>query len=150
CGADPVRRRVGARPAAHRTALQAAWQQLALQFRLSVLSARRQSRMSQSCQRGNPLLRGGTDQPGRQLAALDPGHFQVDERSLADFILFARRYARNVRFPGEDAPAGASWEPFFDQDLSVSLATLASLPLRRFLDFKNALRRFLTQGETLD
>lgn len=105
--------------------------------------------MTHPCQRSNPLIRGGTDQNTRRLDALSADHFKVDERTIADFILFARRYARNVRYYGNGATDTTSWERFFEQDISVNLATLATLPLQRFIDFKDALRAFLEQGETL-
>ncbi|WP_432695155.1 baseplate J/gp47 family protein [Marinobacterium sp. YM272] len=102
--------------------------------------------MSHPCNRPNPLKLSGTSRADRRLKALQPDHFQVDERTLADFILFARRYADNIRYYGHDAPENASWRPLFEQDVSVNLAALASLPLSSFLQFKQSLVSFLKQG----
>ena len=99
--------------------------------------------MSHPCHRSNPLKRSGTDRQQRSLAALAPAHFAVDERTMADFILFARRYAANLKFYGSGVSADASWQPFFEQDISVNLAELASLPLQTFIRFKDDLVRFL-------
>lgn len=105
--------------------------------------------MSTSCQSNNPLQRNGSDQISRQLAALSADYFQVDERSLADFILFAQAYSKNIRFYGEGASSDSSWQTFFEGDPSVPLATIANLPYQEFLDFNQSLRRFLQQGTNL-
>jgi len=99
--------------------------------------------MSHPCQRKNPLVRSGTDRSSRQLPALATDYFVADERSLADFILFARRYMANIKFYGEGAPVDANWQPFFEQDISVNLATLASSPLKPFVAFKDELINYL-------
>lgn len=102
--------------------------------------------MKHPCQRANPLVRSGTDRQSRLISALDPTHFQVDERSLADFILFARRYAENIRFHGDGSVT--TWRKFFEKDISVTLARLANLPLKLSVSFKDDLVKFLQNSET--
>ncbi len=103
--------------------------------------------MKHPCQRNNPLLRSGTDRQSRIIDALDSDHFRVDERSLADFILFARRYAENIRFYGDGS--NTNWVRFFEKDISVTLARLSSLPLKLTLAFKDDLVRYLKEAQTV-
>ncbi|TCI01885.1 hypothetical protein EZV61_16605 [Corallincola luteus] len=106
--------------------------------------------MTDSCKRDNPLHRRGSDQQSRQLAALSPDHFKVDERTLADFLLFARRYSEQIRFYGPGANASSDWKPFFQQDVSVVLAGLSQLPYRQYLTFSQALKTFLASDPNAD
>ncbi len=100
--------------------------------------------MNPHCQRPNPLVRSGSDRKSRVIQALDVNHFQVDERSVADFILFARRYAENITFHGSDQTL--NWKKFFEKDSSVTLARIANLPLSLGLHFKDDVVRFLQQS----
>lgn len=77
--------------------------------------------------RRNPSRRGGTSQADRRLPGLSPGHVGIDERTIADRIVFASEMARHLRFPtttGGDATGG--WSRFFSGDLSALLAGLAA------------------------
>ncbi len=60
------------------------------------------------------------------LAALRPSSAQVDERDVADLLVYATRYARLVRYhTPSNAPAG-SWEAFLEQDVSTLVALIAT------------------------
>ena len=52
--------------------------------------------MSQACQHPNPLVRDGVSQQQRQTEALSPDFVRVDERELADFLVFAHGLAKQV------------------------------------------------------
>ena len=91
----------------------------------------------------------GSSQRGRYLKALDPAYAPVDGRSLEDLLVFAKRYAAQIRFydvpestieapalpqtqtqgPKGAAPqasaAHPSWREFFRRDLAVIAASIA-------------------------
>lgn len=61
--------------------------------------------------------RDGTSQTDRVLPALDPGYVTVDERSIADFLAFAREYAKELTyFDAQNQPAG-TWSGFLPESL---------------------------------
>lgn len=61
------------------------------------------------------------------LEALRPSSAQVDERDVADLLVYATRYARLVRYhTPSNAPAG-SWEAFLEQDVSTLVALVATV-----------------------
>src|SRR5271154_6943920 len=67
--------------------------------------------------------RNGTSQAERQLAALDPASVLVDERSLADLLVFVRQYASELRYFGLDNEPSGDWKPFLsssDAELRLS------------------------------
>jgi hypothetical protein len=53
-----------------------------------------------------PGSRDGTSQRSRRLAALDPGHAPVDERTTADLLRFVQVYAAQLRFLEGDVETG--------------------------------------------
>lgn len=101
--------------------------------------------MTCQCERSNPLVRSGSDRQSRVIPALDTDYFKVDERSLADFILFARNYAENIKFYGDGSLT--NWKKFFEKDISVTLARLANMPLNLSLSFKDDLVNYLQNAE---
>lgn len=75
----------------------------------------------------NPLSRGGTSQPERLLSALQPDYAQVDERSLADLVDYALRYAKELKYYNLENEVEGDWSAFIEQDVT----TLFSLIQRR-------------------
>ncbi len=111
--------------------------------------------MAQPCSRRSPLLRSGLTQAGRRRAELGPDYFKVDERDIADLILFGRRFARHVRFyevPRKGLPANAKfdWANFFESDVSASLAALAKLPVEPVIAFQTDLAAWLKADPARD
>lgn len=88
-----------------------------------------------ACTDKNPLSRQGIDQQSRSLAALLPDFAQVDERSLEDLMLFARRYAAYIKYKNENNAEQGTWEPLMQQDVSVVLAMLLSIDLIQVSDY---------------
>ena len=72
----------------------------------------------------------GLTQAERAAAALDPGSAEVDQRSLAQFMVFAKEYARLLNFHDLDANVTGDWQPFFDVDMSFLLAEVSMLNLK--------------------
>ena len=99
--------------------------------------------MSAKCDKKNPLSRSGTNQWSRQLAALSPEYFKVDERALSDLIRFAQRYSKHVKYYGADNAAAGDWAPFFNADITATLAGIRSVPVGTFLNFYRGLQAYL-------
>lgn len=110
---------------------------------------------STTCHTKNLLVRDGTSQAARYMAALDPDFVQVDERSLLDQIRLLRKYARLVQYHSDRNEADGDWENFFNSgmaslvalitDFSMSEATAAFKQLKDDLEAagsnKNKIRR---------
>ena len=102
------------------------------------------------CSRRSPLTRSGLTQTGRRRSELGADHFGIDERDIADLIMFGRRYAKHIRFYEKPREAGeppleaiADWTRFFENDLSSSLAALAKLPVESMASFQSDLEVWL-------
>ena len=92
-----------------------------------------------ACTDRNPLNREGTSQLNRVLAALDVHYADVDERNSADLILFAKRYAAYLKYYNESNAPDGTWQPLMMMDVSVTLATLANINVKRISDYKKLL-----------
>ncbi len=101
--------------------------------------------MAASCNQKNPLKRSGTHQDERFLKALEPAFVQVDERTAAQLLLFARRFSRHLHFYDRDNSQAGDWLPFFSQDISAILAGLSEMPLASFRRFHQSLQQFLEE-----
>jgi hypothetical protein len=83
--------------------------------------------MSDSCYFLNPLRRDGTSQRQRMLEALRSSYVQIDERSKAELLLFARNYAELLQYYTETNSVGGNWEEFLDNDISILVAIISNL-----------------------
>ncbi len=101
--------------------------------------------MAAICDQRNPLRRSGTHQDGRAAVALDPDSAPIDERSLADLLVFAQRYSRHLKFYDAANNEDGDWLPFFGKDISAILALLQRLPNASFLEFSRNLRDWLVE-----
>lgn len=77
-----------------------------------------------------PGSRDGTSQRSRRMAALDPGHARIDERTTADLLGFVQAYAAQLRFLEGDAETGGlrstgTWADFVRR-ADISLADIAA------------------------
>src|SRR5687767_4812993 len=88
------------------------------------------------CADKNPLTREGTSLLNRILAALSSSHARIDERDPADIILFAKRYASCLKFYNENNIEDGDWQALMRMDVSVTLATLASIDTHEIADYK--------------
>ncbi|MGB4850371.1 MAG: baseplate J/gp47 family protein [Saprospiraceae bacterium] len=69
------------------------------------------------------LIREGTSQAQRLLAALNPDYAQVNERTPAHLMVFARAYAQYLNYYDLTNSVQGDWKRFFSDDLSALLAT---------------------------
>ena len=81
--------------------------------------------MNRCCDIPNPLIRDGRSQTQRQPAMLPPDRVPVDERQLADFLVFAHRFARQIHYYNLQHQIEGDWEPFFARDTPVLLALIS-------------------------
>ena len=99
--------------------------------------------MSAKCDKRNPLTRSGANQWSRQLTALSPDYFQVDERTLSDLIRFAQRYSKHINYYNAGNALDSDWTPFFNADITATLAGIRSIPIETFLNFYRGLQEYL-------
>lgn len=91
--------------------------------------------MNSDCNNRNPLQRSGVNQYQRVLAALMPNHVQVDERDYADLILFAKNYAKQLKYFNVNNVHDGDWSVFMSMDVSVTLASLMKLNVKGAFDY---------------
>jgi hypothetical protein len=92
-----------------------------------------------SCSEGHnhPLHRGGTSQPQRLLPALQPAYIRLNEQGFADWIQFAIRFGAYINYYGSNNQVAGTWQPFFEQDISAKLGTLA---IQRVDDYQRSVK----------
>ena len=73
----------------------------------------------------NPLPRNGTSRTERLLPGLKEGYVNVDEKSIADWIVFAKDFAQYLKFYDANGFVNGDWAPFFNSDVSAVLGTFA-------------------------
>jgi len=95
--------------------------------------------MTNCCDISNPLIRDGVSQRQRQAPALPPEYVQVDDRTLADFLVFVFRLAQQVHYyearevpPGSDRPCpnerNGDWRTLFVKSTPVWIALISKTP----------------------
>ncbi|MHA4806460.1 hypothetical protein ACX0G9_00065 [Flavitalea flava] len=85
-----------------------------------------------NCSCHSEINRDGSGQLTRYLKALDPQYAPIDERNPEELLVFARRYAEQIRFYDIPAskiadptdPAKISWKEFFRRDMAVIAASI--------------------------
>lgn len=88
--------------------------------------------MAKICKNKNPLVRGGTSQSQRNLAALQKDYVQIDEHTTTDLLLFAKNFAQHLKYYNIDNQANGDWEAFFTEDVSIMIALIADTDLEQF------------------
>jgi len=71
----------------------------------------------------------GTSRRSRLNKALEPGHFQLDERTAADFLRFIQQLAAHLIHHDSEGGNTEDWRPFFARDEAFLLAEIAGLDL---------------------
>ncbi|MEN2280585.1 hypothetical protein AAGF08_00505 [Algoriphagus sp. SE2] len=94
-----------------------------------------------ACNDKNPLTREGVDRLTRKLLALPPTFANVDDRSMEDIILFAKKYATFLKFKDLNNEDKGTWEPLMKMDISVVLAVLLALDIIELSDYIKLLRK---------
>ncbi|MEB2773756.1 baseplate J/gp47 family protein [Algoriphagus sp. D3-2-R+10] len=94
-----------------------------------------------ACNDKNPLTREGIDRLTRKLKALPPTFAKVDERSVEDLMLFAKRYANYLQYKNQNNTDEGTWEPLMKVDISVVLAVVLSIDLLQLSDYLKLLNK---------
>lgn len=79
--------------------------------------------MSDNCNNKNILQRDGTSQSQRLLAALLPSYVLVDERSMEDFLAFAREFGTEIQYYNIADARDGDWVAFFTKSISEEQKT---------------------------
>lgn len=77
--------------------------------------------MKKNCEHKNPLQRDGWNQTQRYRSELEPSFAPIDNRTTEDFLQYAFRYAKHLKFFNIDNVEEGNWELFFDKINSQSL-----------------------------
>jgi hypothetical protein len=102
-----------------------------------------------SCAQRDPrlLVRTGTSQVDRALAAPDPARLKIDERRPEHGMVFAPAYARHLPFVDAQGAPDGTWEEFFTADRSARLAAAATEDVSAYRTTVQELLRRLTDPE---
>ena len=78
--------------------------------------------MSTPTDNSRTRLRDGTSQTARRQKALQPDYVQIDERSLEDFLAFAREYAKELNFYDENNELQGDWTGLIHPEMDLTQA----------------------------
>ncbi|AFY70354.1 hypothetical protein Pse7367_2086 [Thalassoporum mexicanum PCC 7367] len=73
----------------------------------------------------NPLIRDGVAQPQRQVPALEPTYIQVDEKDLADALVFAHDLSDRIIYYNQNNQTDGNWRAFFERSAAVQIARIS-------------------------
>lgn len=73
----------------------------------------------------NPLIRDGVTQGQRQIPTLSPDFVKIDERDLADFLVFAYKLSERVTYYKDDNTEDGNWQDFFARSTPVQIALIS-------------------------
>jgi hypothetical protein len=91
--------------------------------------------MANNCTDTNSMNRSGSSQLQRVMNALMPANAKVDERDLADLILFAKKYAAYLTYYKENNVAAGDWQSLMSMDISVILASISKITVVGYSDY---------------
>jgi hypothetical protein len=106
-----------------------------------------------NCACETDISRDGSGRLGRFLQALDPEYNPVDNRSLADLLIFAKRFAGQVRFyklGGDTCDADGSWKGFFNSDVAFLSASVLTTDLEQIEKDYLETRAHFDQTKSID
>jgi hypothetical protein len=78
------------------------------------------------CDQRNLLLRSGVTHAGRRLAALNPRSVRIDDRSLADLLLYTGRCAEQLQYWSLSGVPEGNFSEFVRSDPSFAIAEIAA------------------------
>ena len=103
--------------------------------------------MSSECKQLNPLQRDGTSQRQRLLDALKSSYVSIDERSVADLLVYARDYAQLLRYYTETNSHGGDWVDFIENDVSTLVAMIQSTDYQQVKKQTDAIKQQLITAD---
>ncbi len=81
--------------------------------------------MAKCSDKKTPLQRSGTARRERLLPGLQKGYVQVDEKTFAEWIVFAKEFAQYLHYYELNNAKSGDWASFFSSDVSAVLGTIA-------------------------
>ncbi len=81
--------------------------------------------MAKCSDKKNPLQRNGTAQKERLLPGFRKDYVNVDEKTFADWVVFAKEFAQYLHYYEVNGAKSGNWVPFFSSDVSAILGTIA-------------------------
>ncbi len=88
----------------------------------------------------NYLVRSGTSQDDRYKNLLDPKKVLIDERTISDFILFAQKYSKYIKYYNEQNTVDGNWQEFWQNDISATLAGVVAFDLNEYQQVYQSIR----------
>ncbi len=89
--------------------------------------------MADCSEHKNPLIHNGTSQAQRLLPGMDKNQYaKIDEKEFADWIVFANNFAAFVNYYNHSNVTAGNWQPFFSNDISAQLGTIALQNISRY------------------
>jgi hypothetical protein len=88
----------------------------------------------------NYLVRSGTSQDDRYKNLLDPKKVLIDERTISDFILFAQKYSKYIKYYNEQNTVDGNWQEFWKNDISATLAGVVAFDLNEYQQVYQSIR----------
>ncbi len=81
--------------------------------------------MAKCSDKKTPLQRSGTARNERLLPGLQEGYVLADEKTFADWIVFAKEFAQYLHYYELNNAKSGDWVSFFSSDVSAVLGTIA-------------------------
>ncbi|MES2649717.1 MAG: baseplate J/gp47 family protein [Bacteroidota bacterium] len=81
--------------------------------------------MAKCSDKKTPLQRSGIARYERLLPGMQSGYVNVDEKTFADWIVFAKSFAQYLDYYELNGARSGDWTPFFSNDVSAVLGTIA-------------------------
>lgn len=81
--------------------------------------------MAKCSDKKTPLQRSGTARRERMLPGLQQGYVLADEKTFADWIVFAKEFAQYLHYYELNNAKSGDWVSFFSSDVSAVLGTIA-------------------------
>ena len=106
-----------------------------------------------SCSCDTDIIRDGAGRLGRYLTALDPSYNPIDNRNTADLLVFAKRFANQIRFyklAGDSCNEEGSWKEFLNKDVAVLAASISKTDLAQIEKDYLETRTHFDNEKTLD
>jgi hypothetical protein len=88
----------------------------------------------------NYLVRSGTSQDDRYKNLLNPKQVLIDERTISDFILFAQKYSKYVKYYNDQNAVDGNWQEFWQNDISATLAGVVAFDLNEYQQVYQSIR----------
>jgi len=104
--------------------------------------------MANTCFDPRLLTYNGTSQPQRALDALVAHAAQVDERTMADLILFTKKYGAYLNYYGLTNTITGDWQGLMSNDVAVVIAAIADWKTKDYAPFIKYLDDTITSDTT--